>query len=167
MVDAIGTDTFKCIMERGFNVTDEDVAKILQGYQDTNPELYESLNSNLITMAGDIDYYKQLAENILATASVNDNADPVTPEVTNTQEEQATSTEPIVDNQDTNTPPIEEPTVDGLNFSTKPSTDKWDGGSVKSVCSDIMSNEVLGEDDFKKMIDEVFCIVRSYDVQKN
>ena len=164
MVDAIGSDTFKTIMEKGFNVTDEDVVKILQGYQESNPELYESLNSNLITMAGDTDYYKQLAETVLAAAPVTDDANtPAAPE--GSTEDPAAPAEPVADNQNTTTP-IKEPPVDGLVFATEAVKGALDADSVKTVCSEVRTKEILGEGDLKKMIDEVFGIARVYDSVK-
>ena len=80
MVDAIGAEQFGTIMEKKFNVTDDAVSAILTGYKETQPELFESLNSNLITMAGDFDYYKQLADGVLAAAApVTDKGDPAAP----------------------------------------------------------------------------------------
>lgn len=166
MVDAIGSDTFKTIMEKGFNVTDEDVSKILQGYQESNPELFESLNSNLLTMAADFDYYKQLADGVLTAVPATDGADPVVPETTPAEGTVETPVvEPTTDTQEVTTP-VEEPVVDGLVFATDAAKSAFDANTVKTACSEVGTKEVLGEGDLKKMIDEVFGIARAYDSAK-
>ena len=191
MVDAVGLDNFKIILDKNFNVTDEAISGILGGYKDSNPELFESVNTNLITMAGDLEYYKQISETVLAsTETVTDSAptaateptdaiptesDPVITPVITTDADPASkpvedpAAEPVNDSQTTDQAPEGE-TIDviedGLKFNTDPSNNAWDGGSVKSSCTDVMSKEVLGEGDLKKMIDEVFAIARCYDAQK-
>lgn len=166
MIDAIGIENFSAIMDRNFNLADEDVVKILDEYKETNPELYESVNTNFVTMADDQDYYKEIAASVISSLEpVEDNAP------TETEVKNDTDTEtPTTDNQEqpavNEETPVEEPIVDGLKFSSELSTKKWSSKSVSSVCYDTKSKEILGENEFKQLVDDVFALPRSYDSQK-
>lgn len=154
MIDAIGTDNFKIILDKQFNTEDELIVGMLSEYKDSNEKLYESINSNLSMMATDVDYYKTLAEEIISTMSTE------TP-----------PTEPVVDPA-ADGGAVEDPkedvviVEDGLKISTEKSEIEWNTTDIKSICASVMKDEVLGESEFKQMVDEVFAIARCYDVQK-
>lgn len=158
MIDAIGVDSFKLIMDHGFNPVDEEVAKFLEEYQKANPDSFESINSNILMMSEESDYYKELALGILTPAETVADNDPVD------APEGAAPSAP----EGAAAPESAEVVIhDGLNFATEISSGDWDSNSVKAVCIDTMKKQVLPEGDFPKLVDEVFGIARCYDKQKS
>jgi hypothetical protein len=159
MIDTIGVDNFKIILDKQFNNEDETIVGMLSEYKDSNEKLHESINTNLSVMASDADYYKGLAEQIITTLAGT------------TDDKPETTDEPVVDGDAVVDPTDKDPTdtivvEEGLKISNEKSDSPWDGESAKSICTNVMKDELLGESDFKQMTDEMFAIARSYDAHK-